>query len=174
MNKDEQPREELYTKGEIRTFTGKYINVFDPNPDDIVIDDIAHALSNMPRFGGHLPVFYSVARHSIMCAGYVLGKELQLEALMHDASEAYLLDIPSPIKEMLPDYKRVEKNLQRVICEKFDLPYPMSKEVKDVDRFMLDLEWRTLVLGQRDKPKIYSNDDTKEMFLGLFRILSRK
>jgi len=77
----------------IRTFTGKWMDVFNPTADMIDIRDIAHALACTPRFAGHLPKFYSVAQHSIMCYDMV-DKEFELVALLHDASEAYLLDIP--------------------------------------------------------------------------------
>lgn len=164
-------RENLYEPNCIRTFSGKYINVFDPNPDDIVIEDIAHALSNIPRFGGHLPKFYSVAQHSIKCAEYI-NFDFKLEALMHDASEAYLLDVPKPIKEGLPDYIRVEENLQKVICEKFGLTFPMSKEVKAVDKTMLEYEWVNLMLGEGEPLKVFSHKYAKQRFLQMFKVLS--
>lgn len=165
--------ENLYTPHSIRTFTGKYINVFDPNPDDIIIEDIAHALSNIPRFGGHLPTFYSVAQHCIMCAGYV-KPNLAFEALMHDATEAYLLDIPKPIKLMLPHYVSAEMNLQSIISEKFGLPEMMSPEVKEVDKVMLEFEWNNMMLGKGAPPRIYSNEYAKKRFLEMFKELSGK
>jgi len=91
--------ENLFTPNCIRTFTGKYVNVFEPTLEMICIEDIAHALSMQCRFGGHLPYFYSVAQHSINCSFLVDTPCLKLEVLMHDASEAYLLGIPSPIKK---------------------------------------------------------------------------
>lgn len=137
--------ENLYTPDCIRTVTGKYVNVFDPDPDTICIEDIAHSLSHQCRFGGHLPVFYSVAEHSLACCA-LAKTEHKLEALLHDASEAYLLDIPKPIKNRLPDYKTIEDNLMRVIAEKFGFPYPLSSYVKDVDKFALESEWEMLML----------------------------
>src|SRR5690606_26745918 len=108
--------ENLYEANCIRTFTGQYINVFDPKPDLIRIEDIAHALSQMPRFGGHLPVFYSVAQHSLACAHKVSSRNA-LAALLHDASEAYLMDIPKPIKNNLHNYKETEHALMEVIAQ---------------------------------------------------------
>jgi len=165
--------ENLYTPNCIRTFSGKYINVFDPNPDDIIIEDIAHALSNIPRFGGHLPIFYSVAQHCIACAGYVNPK-FALEALMHDATEAYLLDIPKPVKKMLPHYVSAEMNLHKIIARKFNVPIGMSPEVKEVDKVMLEFEWSNIMLGQGAPPKIYSHDYAKQRFLEMFKELSVK
>jgi hypothetical protein len=72
----------------IRTNSGLYINVFEPTPDMISIEDIAHALSFMPRFGGHLDKFYSVAQHSVYCSFMVESIEDKKAALLHDASEA--------------------------------------------------------------------------------------
>ena len=139
-------KENLYTPNSIRTVSGQYVNVFDPDPDTILIEDIAHALSQLPRFGGHLPKMYSVAQHSIACC-ILVPDEFKMEALLHDASEAYLLDMPRPIKENLPDYKKVEANLQEIICKKFNLPFPMNKVIKEIDKEMLEFEWNVLMLG---------------------------
>lgn len=124
----------------IRTFTGLYMNVFEPTPDMIHIDDIAHALSNQPRFAGHLKNFYSVAEHSVLVSKLV-PDEYKLQALLHDASEAYLLDIPSPIKRRLPEYKILEDNLMKVIAEKFQFEYPLNPIVKAADKTALEREW---------------------------------
>src|SRR5665811_1025646 len=97
--------ENLYTPNCIRTFTGIYMNVFEPTPEMISIEDIAHALTMQCRFGGHLPDFYSVAQHSLNCSYLIDNPKLKLTALLHDASEAYLLDIPRPIKNNLNNYK---------------------------------------------------------------------
>ncbi len=139
--------ESLYVRNSIRTFSGKYVNVFDPDPETITIEDIAHALSMQPRFGGHLPQFYSVAQHSINCSLFVDGDDnTRFSALMHDASEAYLLDMPKPIKINMPQYNEIEDKLMKVLAVKFGFEYPKSIEVEDVDRFMLDREWAELML----------------------------
>src|ERR1017187_8490138 len=109
--------ENLFTEKSIRTYMGHYVNVFDPNPDTIVIEDIAHALSMIPRWGGHCAWFYSVAQHSCNTA-YCLPdaykcKAHQFAALMHDASEAYLMDIPRPIKKHLTNYYEIEDGLMK-------------------------------------------------------------
>ena len=87
-------------EGVIRTYTGKYINVFDPDPEMIDIEDIAHSLSNTCRWGGHCRKFYSVAQHSVMVVDWlpVSDSKLRLAGLMHDATEAYLTDLSKPIK----------------------------------------------------------------------------
>lgn len=138
--------ENLLTPDCIRTFTGVYVNVFEPTIDMIDIEDIAHALSNQPRFGGHLPEFYSVSQHSVACS-WAADSEDKLVALLHDASEAYLIDIPSPIKAGLCNYKEIEHNLMLLIAEKFDFEYPLNPEIKKIDRHMLQAEWDNLMLG---------------------------
>ncbi len=140
----------LYSEpGVIRTFTGKYINVFDPQPHDICLEDIAHALSNLCRFGGHTRQFYSVAEHSIRTAKFV-EPPYRLAALLHDASEAYLLDIPTPVKIMFPEYHKAEYRMMEVIAEKFGFEYPLSDEVRMADKLMLQLEWLEFMTGSQD------------------------
>lgn len=137
--------ENLFTPDSIRTFSGQYVNVFNTNPDSILIEDIAHALSNQCRFGGHLSEFYSVAQHSILCSQRV-SDEYKLQALLHDASEAYILDMPRPIKQKLNDYKEIEDKLMLLIAKKFGFKYPLEKPVKQSDEEMLHLEWDCLVI----------------------------
>ena len=151
--------ENLYTPNCIRTFTGQYVNVFNPDINTINIEDIAHALSNQCRFGGHLPKFYSVAQHSLMCCQNV-DDEYKLQALLHDASEAYLLDIPSPIKQGLSNYKDIENNLMICIAEKFGFKYPLDAVVKKIDQDMLQFEWDHLML---EKPLVYFDYDNLKM-----------
>lgn len=124
------------------------MNVFEPTPEMICIEDIAHALSHQCRFGGHLPCFYSVAQHSVLA--YSMAVKMgayQLQALMHDASEAYLLDIPKPIKNRLSNYVEIEDNLMTHISKKFGFEYPLSDQTKTIDRFMLEWEWDAIMLG---------------------------
>jgi hypothetical protein len=139
--------ETLITHNTIRSYTGLYVNVFDPTPEMFRIEDIAHALSHQCRFSGHLPNFYSVAQHCVL-ASVRVHPDFAYDALMHDSSEAYLLDIPSPIKQHLPNYKDIENNLMKVLAKVFKFEYPLSKEVKQVDLEMLHWEWEHLMLGR--------------------------
>lgn len=139
-------KENLYMEDCIRTNSGIYINIFQPKLEDINIIDIAHALSHQCRFGGHLPKFYSVAQHSVFCSKMV-NQEYKLEALLHDASEAYLLDIPSPIKRHLSNYHQIEDGLMKVISEVFGFQWPLSQPVKDVDRLALETEWYSIFIS---------------------------
>lgn len=141
--------ENLYTPRCIRTFTGKYVNIFDPKPEMFCIEDVAHALSQIPRFGGHLPEFHSVAQHVVMVCDLV-PKEFKFEALNHDDTEAYILDMPKPIKIEIPQYNDIEHKLAKFIAPIFGYKYPFSKEIHDADRAMLEAEWELLMLRKRE------------------------
>jgi uncharacterized protein len=111
----------------------------DPRPEEIDIETIAHALSMLCRFGGHATRFYSVAEHSVYVSRMVPPVDA-LWALLHDATEAYLVDLPRPIKGMLPGYKAAEDRLMGVIAERFGLTQDMPVSVKDADWRMLFTE----------------------------------
>jgi len=139
--------EDLYKKDCIRTYSGKYVNVFEPTEDMICIEDIAHALAHQCRFAGHTQTFHSVAEHSIMCADLSIKSD-KLQALMHDASEAYLVDIPTPIKNHMTEYKVIENNLMCVIAKKFGFHWPMVDAVKYIDKAVLEYEWKNNVINK--------------------------
>ena len=108
------------------TWTGKVVYPLDPKPDQICLLDIAHGLGFTCRFNGQSK-FYSVAEHSVLLADWILKKNpdqhlVALHALMHDAGEAYLPDIPSPVKLLLPEFKACEERLLEVILEAFGIP----------------------------------------------------
>jgi len=137
----------LYKLDHIRTYSGQYVNLLDPHADTINLYDIAHSLSNQCRFAGHTTHFYSVAEHCLNCA--VMGEpKIRLALLMHDAAEAYLLDIPRPLKALMPQYEDMEDKFLRVISKKFKFKYPFDKEVIDIDNFMLEYEWNNYVNNQ--------------------------
>lgn len=161
--------ENLYHPDSIRTFTGKYVNPLNPDPDTICIEDIAHALSQICRFGGHLPYFYSVADHSL-AVSYCLPDEHALAGLLHDASEAYLCDIPSPVKKQIPGYAEAEDRLMKVIAEKFGFPWPVPEVVKQVDRSALEEEWHGLMINKKC-PSIWSRPEI--LFIDRFNSLTR-
>lgn len=134
----------------ISTYTGLDFNVINPRPSDIKIEDIAHALSMQCRAGGHYNQFYSVAQHSISCCREAkargLSTEVQLCCLLHDASEAYLNDIPRPIKE--DDYKEKEEKLQKVIFsalapQVYNLFFEENAAWQEIDDTMLFWEFET-------------------------------
>jgi hypothetical protein len=120
----------------MQTLSGGWIYPLNPSSEDINIGDIAGALSKLCRFGGHCLLFESVAEHSILVARSV-SPENRLTALLHDASEAYLNDMPKPIKNHLDEYLRFEIRLMEVISAKFGTQWPLPEEVKKADRAIL-------------------------------------
>lgn len=122
-----------------QTYSGKRIDILDAKPDQVCIEDIAHALSLQCRFGGHCPVHYSVAQHSVLVASQVSQKN-KLTGLLHDAPEAYLIDLPRPVKRMMPEYRSIEDRLYSVLAAKFGLADPIPQEVKDADTGILAAE----------------------------------
>jgi uncharacterized protein len=125
----------------IRTFTGKRFYPLQPRLQDIDITDITHALSLQCRFTGHCICHYSVAEHSLLVASLV-PEEHQLQALLHDASEAYLTDVARPVKHS-PEYtfyRKVEKHVQSLIYEYFNCDPEEAPELKKADDAALGLE----------------------------------
>ncbi len=137
----------------IETFTGKQFFFAEPRAEDVDIRDIAHSLSRQCRFGGHTRVFYSVAEHSVLAVSVLKdqgrwGEITQMYALLHDAAEAYICDLPRPIKSRLRTYCAMEKRIQRVIWEAMGLPAPTADEeiaIKAADAILLGLEGRELM-----------------------------
>lgn len=116
----------------------------DPKPEEILIDDIAHALGMLCRYGGHCRRFYSVAEHSVLVSKLV-PKEHALLGLLHDATEAYLVDIPRPVKRMLPQYQELEEINWRAIAAKFRLPISMPPCIKEADLAVCLAEQKALM-----------------------------
>ena len=87
----------------IETISGRKIDFYNPDPDQIVIEDIVHALRNTCRFGGFINTFYSVMQHSDNVALLVPDK-FKYQAILHDAAEAYIGDMPTPFKYAMKDF----------------------------------------------------------------------
>lgn len=124
---------------EIDTRSGKRITPLDPDPAKIHLDDIAHGLSNVGRFAGQGKEFYSVARHSVHVSHEVEARggsaEAQRYALVHDAAEAYLSDVPGPVKKSLPGYKHAERRVDAAVVEALgiDVTADEREAVEDAD-----------------------------------------
>lgn len=128
----------------MQTMSGVAFWPLDPCPDEVRIHDIAHALSHQCRYAGHCHWFYSVAQHSVLVSHAVEPRHA-LWGLLHDASEAYLVDVPRPIKPFLSEYKRIEAGVMKAVCDAFKLPYQMPAQVKQVDDAILADEAATLM-----------------------------
>lgn len=138
------------TVSSIATFTGKRFHLFSPKPDQICIEDIAHALSNLCRFTGHCKRFYSVGQHS-WHASHLVPTEHALEGLMHDAAEAYVNDLSRPLKHdpRMDAYLELEGTIDTAIRTKYGLPIIgespyMTRVVKDVDDKLVYTEGKQL------------------------------
>ncbi len=129
----------------ITTYTGKQFDISDPQPDQIDIEDIAISLSRTVRFRGMTILPYYVAHHCVL-ATYLLAPEYRLWGLLHDAAEAYMGDMPKPLKTHLDSgYVAIEQRVMRVVAEKFGLEWPMPDQVKLVDRILLVTEAERLM-----------------------------
>lgn len=131
----------------MQTFTGIQFWPIDPRPEEICIEDIAHALSNQCRYSGHVKRFYSVAEHSVRVAWHIKPPH-RFWGLMHDAPEAYLVDLARPLKHYsrLGDaYREIEEPLMKCICERFGLSPAEPLEVKTADNELLITEKRDLM-----------------------------
>lgn len=126
----------------IETYTGKKFHYLDPKPEEIDIIDIAHALSLKCRFNGHVREFYSVAEHCIRVAN-IVPKRLRLGALLHDAAEAYMPDVPRPIKIHF-GLREFEDVIQNMIDEKFGMS-SRSLRIKEADDILIATEARDLM-----------------------------
>jgi 5'-deoxynucleotidase YfbR-like HD superfamily hydrolase len=140
----------------IQIRTGEYLDILDPDPAMITIENIAHNLSHICRFTGNVDTFYSVAQHSVLVSREV-SQEFELEALLHDATEAFIGDVSTPLKSLLPEYKRIEDNLHRIIAKKFNLPEHLSPEVKVADRFLCEQEKLSLLPSTAQCQKYWGN-----------------
>lgn len=134
------------------TWSGRQLNPATMTPDDVDIADIAHALSNICRYGGHASRFYSVAEHSVLVATRV-HPALRLAALLHDAAEAYVGDIPRPLKRLpqMAGWREIEAHVEKMVCIHFNLPAPpWPDEIHHVDSAIIVDEWAQLMPRQCD------------------------
>jgi len=127
-----------------RAHSGKHVHTLDPAPEEIEIDDIARSLARICRFLGHVDVdFYSVAQHSVLVSQLVPPQDA-FWGLLHDASEAYLCDLPRPIKRdrQMSAYRIAEDRMMLAVCRRFGLRFEMPRSVEEADRVLLATEFR--------------------------------
>lgn len=167
----------------IQTYTGIRFFPWRPRPEDVHLEDIAHALAQLPRYGGHLPMPYSVAQHSLLVARHC-PPALRLIGLLHDATEAYVGDMMRPVKEGLRSFQLLESRIWEAIALRFELPVSIPAEVKLIDNRALTTEVRQLIpspawqwgshlpwdpLPERIHPIPWR--DAKHAFIDLFELL---
>lgn len=121
------------------TYSGIEYRPFNPRVHDVYIEDIAHSLAHQCRYAGHIKKFYSVAEHSVVVSRLCPIKQM-LEALLHDAAEAYCQDVIAPVKRFLPEYQALIALNEGVIRQAFGLPAEQSETVTFVDKLVGDWE----------------------------------
>ena len=134
----------------IQTFTGRQFWPLDPRADEIDIADIAHSLSMQCRYNGHCKRFYSVAEHSVQVC-WSASPANKLVALLHDAGEAYLCDLPRPVKRSVTGYAEAEAEVEFYIAQKFGLPCPLPDEIHELDH-RICLDEREQIMGPLPAP----------------------
>lgn len=178
----------ITTDGCFRTFTRKKFNILHPTDDMIDIEDIAKGLAYKPHFSGFSPRFFSIAEHCLLVEQLMSSYHEQdycarLEALLHDASEAYTGDMIKPIKNLLPNFVVIEKNIQKAIYAKYNIkPMNYTLNVKFFDNKAQDIEAGIFFdLYDTDRKKMmqhlinyYSPDAAYRIFLTRFNFLVLK
>ena len=162
--------------------SGAWFDFCAPAESAFAIEDIAQGLANICRYSGQCRRFYSVAEHSLLVSEVAGGFEF--EALLHDAAEAFMGDITRPLKQMLPEYKRIEREVESAIFARFGIPSPLPIEVKSADLRVLAAEQRQIMPKGTDgwvrsqkvvpAPVVVSHlspDQAKEAFLSRYEAL---
>lgn len=171
----------------ITTLSGRFFDLVKPEEYDYDIEEIATALSNLCRYTGHVNSFYSVAEHSVLVSR-IVPVGLGLCGLLHDASEAFLGDVSSPLKKLLPDYKRIEERVEEAIARYFGIPFPYPAEVHEADKRMYwqerqgvadngvrDKLWhQDLRATRKEQAKGLAPHMAKRMFLSRYRELTKQ
>lgn len=141
----------------MRTYTGRLVDPWNVLDEDLDALDIAHALAHQCRYGGHVARHYSVAEHSVLLARHFLaigatgptefGRRLARWALLHDAAETFLPDLPAPVKRRLPQYSEASHAIDVVICRRFGVDAPASTRhvVDTADKAIVEDEMRALM-----------------------------
>ena len=172
------------TKSCISVYDGEYFDLLEPDRSVYSVETIAHALAHLCRYTGHVNRFYSVAEHSVLVS-LAVPKKFAFEGLFHDASEAFLGDVSSPLKKLLPEYKVIEERVMSSIATRFNLsPWKLhSLEVHQADKRLYHAErqeiapgrdelWHTELRAVRTvKPVGVSPQVAKQLFLDRYREL---
>lgn len=142
--------ENLFEEGKVRLYSGKYVKLTELTEDDICLEDVAHALAMKCRWNGNSSGFFSILSHTLLVQFLLDDKNNNtLQALLHDAHEAYLFDIPAPVKTLEPfiPLVKLEKDIQSIINRKYGIDTCDTVDVKRADTDALRLEWNSCVLN---------------------------
>lgn len=156
----------------MNVFSGHKVDPLHIKEEDIYLEDIAHALSLICRGNGHIKYFYSVAQHSLNCAkeaqnrGY--GKDVVLSCLFHDASEAYMSDLITPIKKQMKEYQMIEDQLLETIFQAFHIQLQDEEKTiwKEMDHLLLEAELKEMMPLEENRASVtlMSVPDLKEHY----------
>lgn len=133
----------------LRTCSGLYLSLIDPQPEQVTLADIACGLSKLCRFGGQIEDFYSVAEHACHCYGVAvsdgLPQEAQRAVFLHDAAEAFVGDVIRPLKNLISGYKDIENRILAIAASKWRVDFgKFSDVITEIDTAMLFAERRLL------------------------------
>lgn len=173
----------------IGTYSGGCFHVLEPRVEEVKLIDIAHALSQNVRYTGHVSKPWSVALHCLKVSS-ILADEgasftVQLQGLLHDAPEAYLVDLPRPLKDNeWPNYRDIDHRIQGCIALAFDVPFPFADHVKAVDDAMISREvanffkpgsfmWRRYkITEKRHDLLVWAPEEAERLYIERFEELS--
>jgi len=162
--------------GIINTYSGKLFSILDPQPEQIDILDIAQGLAFKGHFAGQTPQFFSIAQHSILVADLLesqkLNSELILLGLLHDAAEAYIGDMITPIKILLPVFQKIENSIVEAIALKYSLNLKLMKVIKYFDDQAKQIEFDSFYKGIRTLNYL-TPEESKSQFLTRFYELQK-
>lgn len=155
---------------------GHYVDLVAPDPDDIDIHSIGAALSKICRFGGHVPRFYSVAEHSVLAATTAVEHEgvncsAAIKAVfLHDAAEAYIGDMIRPLKNMMGEFRRIERLFERAIEQRFNVDFQEHGDlIKRVDNILLLAEKKALFPNDKQLWTDLKDVESVEIEFGFFQ-----
>lgn len=170
----------------MQTRSGRKFWPLDPRPGDFAIEDIAHALAHVCRYGGQCKRFFSVGQHCLWVSR-ICDPQHALEGLLHDLAEAYIGDMVRPLKTFMPAYKDVEKKIEAAAAEQFNLTYPWPESVKRADESVLMREAEILMPNKpgtwtflpgtepaKGAVRVETPAEVRRLFMSRFRNLTRK